>query len=70
MNVKKYISLIQDFRPNNTTQEKLDNIISSINNLKQKKNLNMVFICTHNSRRSQFSEIWGNILSAYHKKKH
>lgn len=69
MNVKKYISLIQDFRPNNTTQEKLDKIISSINKLKQKKNLNMVFICTHNSRRSQFSEIWGNVLSAYHKKK-
>ncbi len=68
MNTKKYISLIQDFKPDKATEEKLSNIINSINFLTNKKKLNLVFICTHNSRRSQFSEIWGNILSTYHKK--
>jgi len=68
VNVKKYISLIQDFEPDKTTKEKLFNIINSINTLKNKKKLNLVFICNHNSRRSQFSEIWGNVLSGYYKK--
>ncbi|HSI77484.1 MAG TPA: hypothetical protein VK957_16405 [Lunatimonas sp.] len=30
----------------------------------QKVNLN--FICTHNSRRSQFAQIWGKVAAAYH----
>jgi arsenate reductase (thioredoxin) len=32
--------------------------------LNQKINLN--FICTHNSRRSQFSQIWGKVAAAYY----
>jgi arsenate reductase len=32
--------------------------------LNQEINLN--FICTHNSRRSQFSQIWGKVAAAYH----
>ena len=38
MNTKKYISLIQDFKPDKTTEEKLSNIIYSINSLTNKKN--------------------------------
>jgi arsenate reductase len=28
--------------------------------------INLNFICTHNSRRSQFSQIWGKVAAAYH----
>jgi arsenate reductase len=35
---------------------------------KQAKNeaINLNFICTHNSRRSQFSQIWAKVASGYH----
>lgn len=32
----------------------------------QKQEINLNFICTHNSRRSQFSQIWGKVAAAYH----
>lgn len=28
--------------------------------------INLNFICTHNSRRSQFSQIWGKVAASYH----
>ncbi|TVP49976.1 MAG: protein-tyrosine-phosphatase [Mongoliibacter sp.] len=32
----------------------------------QQQEINLNFICTHNSRRSQFSQIWGKVAAAYH----
>lgn len=32
----------------------------------QNLEINLNFICTHNSRRSQFSQIWGKVAAAYH----
>lgn len=34
--------------------------------INQKQEINLNFICTHNSRRSQFSQIWGKVAAAYH----
>lgn len=31
-----------------------------------KETINLNFICTHNSRRSQFSQIWGKVAAEYH----
>lgn len=35
--------------------------------LKDNKAVNINFICTHNSRRSHFSQVWAQIASAYYK---
>jgi arsenate reductase (thioredoxin) len=32
----------------------------------QNKDIKLNFICTHNSRRSQFSQIWGKVAAAYY----
>jgi arsenate reductase (thioredoxin) len=32
----------------------------------QNQDINLNFICTHNSRRSQFSQIWGKVAAAYY----
>ncbi|WP_209332711.1 protein-tyrosine-phosphatase [Lunatimonas salinarum] len=32
----------------------------------QHQDINLNFICTHNSRRSQFSQIWGKVAAVYH----
>lgn len=32
----------------------------------QNQKINLNFICTHNSRRSQFSQIWGKVAAAFH----
>lgn len=36
------------------------------NKVNQNQEINLNFICTHNSRRSQFSQIWGKVAAAYH----
>lgn len=32
--------------------------------------INLIFICTHNSRRSHLSQIWAQVAAAYHKLDH
>ncbi|MFD2034300.1 protein-tyrosine-phosphatase [Belliella marina] len=32
----------------------------------QGQEINLNYICTHNSRRSQFSQIWGKVAAAFH----
>ncbi|EON77362.1 Arsenate reductase [Lunatimonas lonarensis] len=32
----------------------------------QGQDINLNFICTHNSRRSQFSQLWGKVAATYH----
>ena len=68
MIIKKYISKIEKFKPNDESKKKLHNIIDGINSLTQKRKLNLIFICNHNSRRSQFSQFWGEILAIHYNK--
>ena len=34
--------------------------------IKQKMDINLIFICTLNSRRSQFSQLWAKVISDYY----
>ncbi len=51
----------------NTRKELLQPLIGHIKS-KQKKNedINLNFICTHNSRRSQFSQLWAQTAAYYY----
>jgi len=45
----------------------LDGIVLEINEfLNNKKNLNFLFVCTHNSRRSQFANVWAEIAATFY----
>jgi len=44
----------------------LDKITQYIRNKKeQNKPINLVYICTHNSRRSHFGQVWANVAANY-----
>ncbi len=44
----------------------LENIAESISRLKMsREDIQLVFICTHNSRRSHFAQIWAQIAAIY-----
>ena len=63
-----YIKKINAFYPKKNNKKRLHSIIDILNDsIKSTKNI--VFICTHNSRRSQFCEIWGNVFSKIYNKK-
>ena len=48
-------------------KEELALLIDSIKTKKaQNKPLHLNFICTHNSRRSQFSQLWAKVMAHYH----
>ena len=47
-----------------TLQPLIDFIQSKID---QKANINLNFICTHNSRRSHLSQVWAQTMAAYYK---
>ncbi len=47
--------------------DKLETYITSQS--KQNKMVQLVFICTHNSRRSQFGQVWATVAASYFKKK-
>jgi arsenate reductase (thioredoxin) len=34
--------------------------------IQQKEEINLVYLCTHNSRRSQYGQIWGKIAAEYY----
>jgi protein-tyrosine-phosphatase len=44
--------------------EKITNYIRQ--QLQNKKNVNLVYICTHNSRRSFFGQVWGQVAAHYY----
>ncbi len=49
----------------------LDKLIQYIQQQRDNKNpINLNFICTHNSRRSQFSQVWGQFMAIYHNINH
>ena len=47
--------------------QRLDEIVLEIDEIfNNKKNLNFLFVCTHNSRRSQFANVWAEIAATYY----
>jgi len=44
-------------------QEMIDYVQKKVDN---NQDINLNFICTHNSRRSQFSQIWGKVAAEYY----
>ncbi|MDP3557226.1 MAG: protein-tyrosine-phosphatase [Bacteroidota bacterium] len=67
-NIKAYCdTIINEFVniPSNRKEVlgKIADYIISKNNLP----VNLVYICTHNSRRSHFGQVWANVASSYYK---
>ncbi len=63
---KKFFLEINNYKPEKNKKNHLDEIVSEINAGLAKTD-NIVFLCTHNSRRSQLCQIWGSILSKIYK---
>ena len=57
-----FFSEVNDYNPINFHKDRLNNIVKSLN---EKRNITntIVFICTHNSRRSQLCQVWGCVFS-------
>ncbi|UUC44925.1 arsenate-mycothiol transferase ArsC [Flavobacterium cerinum] len=55
---------------NNITEERKKKLLPLIDFVQQKVNnrqdINIIFICTHNSRRSHLSQIWAQVASAHY----
>lgn len=68
-NIKTYLDgLTKEF---NTIQENRKTILTKIANFilqKQKENkpINLIYICTHNSRRSHFGQVWAHVAARYY----
>ena len=62
--------LIASFKTEKITEERKKNFLPLIEyiNKKRAKNehIHLNFICTHNSRRSQLSQLWAAVLGHYH----
>tara|TARA_B110000444_G_C18848126_1_gene603468 strand:- start:4373 stop:4972 length:600 start_codon:yes stop_codon:yes gene_type:complete len=65
--ILKFIEKLNTNNLQNIKKKKIDSLIQLIGNTDQAIKLN--YICTHNSRRSQLSQIWSETLSVYFNKK-
>ena len=64
--VKKYCDdRIKEFDQIPTDRKRLIENVS--NYIKRSKNPEIVFVCTHNSRRSQMSQVWATVAAQYYK---
>ncbi len=63
--------LISEFELiSNERRELLTQIASAISSeLKAEKKANLVYVCTHNSRRSHLGQIWGAVATTYYRVK-
>lgn len=67
--IQEYLEevLVESSSISDERKQTIEPIISYIaDKIKENKNVQLVYICTHNSRRSQFSQIWSQVLSYYH----
>ncbi len=52
----------------NERKEELNELVNYLSSkIKQDEYINLVFVCTHNSRRSQFSQVWAHLASLHYK---
>ena len=50
----------------NERKEELNELVNYLSSkIKQDEYINLVFVCTHNSRRSQFSQVWAHLASLH-----
>src|SRR5690606_29044302 len=47
-------------------KKNLESIAQYIESKKDDEIINFIFICTHNSRRSHFTQIWAQVAAQYH----
>ena len=59
---KNFIQKVKNFEPTGAQKTRLDNIIIGMDKLIDCCKT-IVFLCTHNSRRSQLCEVWGNYFA-------
>ncbi len=63
-----FIKSLSDLKINNERSNLLKSIAFSIaNEIKENKQLNLNYICTHNSRRSQLAQVWSSYACHYFK---
>ena len=65
---KNFIQKVKNFEPTGTQKARLENVILGLNKFLVKCNT-VVFLCTHNSRRSQYCEVWSKYFSSTYKNK-
>ncbi|HSH65433.1 MAG TPA: protein-tyrosine-phosphatase, partial [Bacteroidia bacterium] len=69
--IKKYCDTLMEEFHNIPAQRKqiLERISQySANRLKSNKPLQLIYICTHNSRRSHFGQVWASVAGTYYNK--
>lgn len=69
--IKKYCeTLIEEFHNIPAQRKQILEKISEYGagRLKNNKPLQLIYICTHNSRRSHFGQVWASVAGAYYKK--
>ena len=68
-NIKTYVEdLTKEFKSIPENRKEILNKITLYISQKQKENkpINLVYICTHNSRRSHFGQIWAHVAASYY----
>lgn len=70
LQLQKYCDgLVTEFdsisQPRKMVLDKISEFI--VNKKKENKSVNLVYICTHNSRRSHFGQVWARVSAAYYK---
>lgn len=64
--IKKSIKDLKSYVPNGERLVILQSLIDYIQEKKEEgENINLNFVCTHNSRRSHLSQIWAQTMAAY-----
>ena len=65
------VQLIESFNAENIAEERKKDFLPLIDYINQKRanneRVHLNFICTHNSRRSQLSQLWAAVLGHYYK---
>lgn len=62
-----YIGTLDSSTISNERKKELDALVDYVHGkIVNGEHLQLNFICTHNSRRSQFSQVWAQVLSTYH----
>lgn len=65
--LQNYLKTLNSSEISDSRKEILQQIATYINRQKEKhKTAKLIFICTHNSRRSQMAQVWAKVFSEFH----